>query len=124
MNEVNGYSTAAGAVVGSVLIWAVLRFRMMSQVVVHSQRMFEQQRSQLEASFREVYESKLGEWKATMGKIKQNLSWAFAYNTVLIPVAASGFLNPILAGVAMALSSVSVVTNSLSLNMVKLGAEK
>lgn len=124
MNEVNDYSTAAGVVVGFVLVWAVLRFRMMSQVVVHSQRMFEQQRSQLEASFREVYESKLGEWKATMGKIKQNLFWAFAYNTVLIPVAASGFLNPILAGVAMALSSVSVVTNSLSLNMVKLGAEK
>ena len=65
MNEVNDYSTAAGVVVGSVLVWAVLRSRMMSQVVVHSQRMFEQQRSQLEASFREVYESKLGEWKAT-----------------------------------------------------------
>ncbi|MDG7008384.1 MAG: hypothetical protein JRN06_09120 [Nitrososphaerota archaeon] len=65
MNEVNDYSTAAGVVVGFVLVWAVLRSRMMSQVVVHSQRMFEQQRSQLEASFREVYESKLGEWKAT-----------------------------------------------------------
>ena len=58
--------------------------------------------------------------KATMSKIKQNLFWAFAYNIVLISVAASGFLNPILAGVAMALSSVSVVTNSLTLNRVKL----
>jgi Cu+-exporting ATPase len=58
--------------------------------------------------------------RATMSKIKQNLFWAFAYNTVLIPVAASGFLNPIFAGVAMALSSVSVVTNSLTLNRVKL----
>ncbi len=58
--------------------------------------------------------------RATMSKIKQNLFWAFAYNTVLIPVAASGLLNPILAGVAMALSSVSVVANSLTLNRVKL----
>lgn len=58
--------------------------------------------------------------RATMGKIKQNLFWAFAYNAILIPVAASGYLNPILAGVAMALSSVSVVANSLSLNRTKL----
>ncbi|MDA4125008.1 MAG: heavy metal translocating P-type ATPase [Thaumarchaeota archaeon] len=58
--------------------------------------------------------------KATMAKIKQNLFWAFAYNTVLIPVAALGILNPILAGVAMALSSVSVVANSLSIRRVKL----
>ena len=58
--------------------------------------------------------------RATMSKIRQNLIWAFAYNTVLIPVAATGFLNPILAGAAMAISSVSVVANSLTLSRVKL----
>lgn len=54
--------------------------------------------------------------EATIRKIKQNLGWAFGYNIVLIPVAAFGFLSPILAGAAMALSSVSVVVNTLFLN--------
>ena len=53
--------------------------------------------------------------RATSRKIRQNLFWAFAYNAVGLPLAALGLLNPMLAGAAMALSSVSVVSNALLL---------
>jgi len=65
--------------------------------------------------------------KLTMRGIKQNLFWAFAYNVIGIPLAAGLFypifgwlLNPIFAGLAMALSSVSVVGNSLRIKAKKL----
>ncbi|MEE5097472.1 heavy metal translocating P-type ATPase [Pseudomonas alliivorans] len=53
--------------------------------------------------------------RRTYAKIRQNLFWAFVYNLIGIPLAAFGYLNPVLAGAAMALSSVSVVSNALLL---------
>jgi Cu+-exporting ATPase len=53
--------------------------------------------------------------RATYRKIRQNLFWAFVYNVVGIPLAAAGYLTPVVAGAAMALSSVSVVSNALLL---------
>ena len=50
--------------------------------------------------------------KATFKKIKQNLFWAFAYNVIMIPLAIAGFIHPILAEIAMALSSITVITNA------------
>jgi len=58
--------------------------------------------------------------KLTMGKIKQNMFWALFYNSLGIPLAALGILSPIIAGVVMALSSVSVVSNSLLLRTKKI----
>ncbi len=62
--------------------------------------------------------------KKTMKKINSNLFWAFAYNTVMIPLAAFGLLNPIWAAGAMAISSLTVVGNSALLKLVKFEFEK
>lgn len=61
--------------------------------------------------------------RRTVRKIRQNLFWAFAYNVAGIPLAAFGFLSPVVAGAAMALSSVSVLTNALLLKRWRLRAD-
>jgi Cu+-exporting ATPase len=66
----------------------------------------------------------IGVSKRTYGKIRQNLFWAFIYNLVGIPLAAFGLLNPVIAGAAMAFSSVSVVSNALLLKRWKPQADR
>ena len=61
----------------------------------------------------------IGLSRATMRKIRQNLFWAFIYNCLGVPVAALGWLNPMIAGAAMALSSLSVIVNSSLLRQCK-----
>ncbi|MEK6888837.1 MAG: copper-translocating P-type ATPase [Nanoarchaeota archaeon] len=58
--------------------------------------------------------------KATFRKIKQNLFWAFAYNVIAIPLAVAGLLHPVIAEIAMALSSITVVTNANLLRRAKI----
>jgi Cu+-exporting ATPase len=61
--------------------------------------------------------------RRTVAKIRQNLFWAFVYNVAGIPLAALGYLNPVVAGAAMALSSVSVMANALLLKRWRPGAD-
>jgi len=58
--------------------------------------------------------------RATFAKIRQNLFWAFFYNVIMIPLAIAGWMHPVLAEIAMATSSVTVVSNANLLRRVKI----
>ena len=74
-----------------------------------------EQDAEIEAQFGPLVAAALDISRRTVRKIRQNLFWAFAYNVAGIPLAALGFLSPVVGGAAMALSSVRVVSNALLL---------
>ena len=71
--------------------------------------------TQVSAATKALQSVALGLARATFSTIRRNLAWAFGYNVAAIPLAALGFLNPVVASAAMTLSSVFVVANSLRL---------
>jgi Cu+-exporting ATPase len=73
----------------------------------------------MRGSIKDIYKA-INLSKKTVSAIKQNLFWAFIYNVIGIPLAATGLLNPMFAALAMSLSSVSVVSNSLRLRKSKI----
>jgi Cu+-exporting ATPase len=73
----------------------------------------------MKGSIKDIYKA-INLSKKTVSAIKQNLFWAFIYNVIGIPLAATGLLNPMFAALAMSLSSVSVVSNSLRLRNSKI----
>ena len=73
----------------------------------------------MKGSLKDIYKA-INLSHKTIRTIKQNLFWAFIYNSIGIPLAAFGLLNPMFAALAMSLSSVSVVSNSLRFRKAKL----
>ncbi len=93
-------------------------------LVVARLHQFEALKPEIEALARPEKKQREAIAHATRRTIRQNLAWAFVYNIIGIPLAALGFLSPIVAGAAMAFSSVSVVTNSALLTRWKPSNQK